>query len=68
MNNWQVLEPREKVDKEELVNSLKKGFDGNFYIYTEYLNVESFIERFKNVLTEEEIKKLTDDNPDTRQL
>ncbi len=57
-SNWQVLEPREKVDKEELVNSLKKGFDGNFFMYTEYLDIESAIERFKDVLTEEGINKL----------
>ena len=32
------------------------------------IDIESVIERFKDVLTEEEIKKLTDDNPNTRQL
>lgn len=57
-SNWQVLNPKIKLDSESLVESLKKAFDGNCMMYTEYLDIESFIERFKDVLTEEEINKL----------
>lgn len=57
-SNWQVLNPKIKPDSEFLVESLKKAFDGNCMLYTEYLDIEAFIERFKDVLTEEEINKL----------
>ena len=57
-SNWQVVTPKIKPDEESLVESLKKGFDSNCMMYTEYLDIEKFIERFKDVLTEEDIKKL----------
>lgn len=57
-SNWQVLNSKVKPDSESLVESLKKAFDGNCMMYTEYLDIESFIEKFKDVLTEEEINKL----------
>ena len=57
-SNWQVVTPKVKPNAESLVDSLKKAFDGNYMMCTEYLDIESFIERFKDVLTEEEINKL----------
>lgn len=57
-SNWQVLNPKTKPDAKSLVESLKKAFDSNCMMYTEYIDVQSAIERFKDVLTEEEINKL----------
>lgn len=57
-SNWQVLNPKIKPDSESLVESLRKAFDGNCTMYTEYLDIENFIERFKDVLSKDEINKL----------
>lgn len=57
-SNWQVLNPKIKPDSESLVESLRKIFDGNCTMYTEYLDIENFIERFKDVLSKDEINKL----------
>lgn len=57
-SNWQVVKPKIKPDEESLVESFKKAFDSNCMMYTEYLDIEKFIEQFKDVLTEEDIKKL----------
>lgn len=57
-SNWQVLNPKVKPDSDLLIDSFKEAFDGNIMMYTKYFDIETFIEKHQDVLTEDEIKKL----------